>query len=76
MVLVIHRRAAADDSAHLNKQKAVHFGVSERQSFQIPASISFSTGPSAEGGYSQAGERATGLVLLLTHHLESLYCQP
>lgn len=39
MVLVIHRIAAADDSAHLNKRKAVHSGVSERQPFQMPSSI-------------------------------------
>jgi len=60
MVLVVHRIAAADDAAHLNKQKAVHSGVSlrGRGPKRLPP-CSFSTDPSAEGGYSQAGERAT-----------------
>lgn len=63
MILAIHSIAAADDSAHVNKQDGVHSGVSLRGSpskHLPPVKV-----PVQREGIGGLGERVMRLVLLL-----------
>lgn len=73
MVLVVHSIAAADDSAHVNKQDEVRSGESLRGSHpkRLPL-LGFSKSPSAEGGDWQAGGEGHGPV----HPFKALCHQP
>lgn len=56
LVLVARRVAAANDSAHLNKEKVVHSGVSLRDSRAkcLPPCSSSTTPPQREGSHRLA----------------------